>query len=135
MSQLCAEFNAQSNLLQNATCKVNSMDVLREPLLIKEQNGLYMVHERSGPKWLYGAHQIDDVNVFSDKTLAERHDTTDLMTLDEYKDLLDTLNSNRGRIDEQTRSQMLYMRDRIEEIDNDMQDNGYTYQNTPQNNL
>ena len=119
---ISAEFNKSVGNYQAASDFINGIDVLQEPLLIKEVDGLFLIHERTGPTWLYDLHGKDDVEAYIEDDLVARHDTSDLMTVEQYQEIAEMLDNNRLLLDKTTRSQMLHMFERIEEIKDDMAD-------------
>ncbi|MCB1651726.1 MAG: hypothetical protein KDI46_06720 [Alphaproteobacteria bacterium] len=131
MADLSCNFNDQS--LIGVKNRINGIDVLQEPLLMgRTVNGDYIVHERLGPTMLFDYHSKDGVNVYSADEFKDRYGDKCLMTYEQYKRDQHTLSDARldPLMDELTRSQFLYMRDRIEEIGKDMQE--FDQENSPQ---
>jgi hypothetical protein len=124
--------NFNENSLAAVINRVNAIDVLQEPLLIKVEGGRYVVHERTGIEFLsrMGMDQRDDIVSYGPDEFAEKYGDRRLMTYDQYVYDQKTLSNNRmdGSITELTRSQFQYMDARIEEIQKDMAEAGETFE-------
>lgn len=108
--------------------RVNSIDVLKEPLLVKvDDNGRHLVHQTTGI--LDFDRKGDNVVSYSAEKFKEEFGDKSMMTYGQYVQDQSTLSDNRldPLIDEVTRSQFMYMADRIEEIKLDMKDAGESF--------
>lgn len=134
MSGICLSDNFNECSLKAVIDRVNGINVLEEPLLIKAEDGRYLVHEHTS---LFDLDRNrDNVVSYSQDEFQQEYGDTSLMTYDQYVDAQKILSDNRlnGLIDETTRSQFQYMEDRIEEIQRDMADAGERFEvSAPQN--
>ncbi|HCQ71587.1 MAG: hypothetical protein CL570_04745 [Alphaproteobacteria bacterium] len=127
------EFNKSVGDWQKASEFINGFDVLNEPILVGTRGEVSLIHHKTG-EWEWSdvlplPVRKDDVEAFLPNDLAEEYDQPDFMTFQQYQDVAKVLDDNRQLLDEVTRSQMLYMFDRIKEIKSDMAEHNLETQN------
>ena len=121
MGQLAENYNEQS--LIAVVNRINSIDVLQEPLLVGINGDKLLVHERNGGILKHTSFdQRDGIVEYNSAQFKEKFGDQKVMTIDEYISDQKILSDERFSplVDEKTRSQFMFMKDRIEEVAKDV---------------